>query len=189
MLGADTSRVNCSTDSVRLGTAAIAGHTYIWLPTTGLSASTIAQPIAKPTITTTYILEATLTSTGCKLRDTVTVNVLPSTVNASIRKYLRTCKGASGQTLGGTPTASLGTGPYTYLWTPNLYLTNNTVANPNLINTQHGNYTYIVQVTDSKGCLARDTARSHIDSCLSMLQVEIRIYVAVLRLTRETSPE
>ena len=162
--GTDTSRVNCSTDSVRLGTAAIAGHTYTWLPTTGLSASTIAQPIAKPTVTTTYILEATLTSTGCKLRDTVTVNVLPSTVNASIRKYLRTCKGASGQTLGGTPTASLGTGPYTYLWTPNLYLSNNTVANPNLINTQHGSYTYIVQVTDSKGCLARDTALVIIDS-------------------------
>jgi gliding motility-associated-like protein len=162
--GQDTSRVNCITDSVRLGTASIAGHTYTWIPNTGLSNSNIAQPIAKPTSTSTYILEATLTSSGCKLRDTVTVNVLPSTVNASVRKYQRICKGASGQSIGGTPTATGGTSPFSFLWTPNLYLNNNTIANPNLINTQHGTYQYVVQVTDSKGCLARDTATVIIDS-------------------------
>lgn len=162
--GPDTSRVNCSTDSVRLGAASISGHSYLWLPNTGLSSNTLAQPWAKTTTTTTYILEVTLNSSGCKLRDTLTLTVLPSTVNASVRKYLRTCKGASGQSIGGTPTASGGTGPFSYLWTPNLYLNNNTIANPNLINTQHGTYKYVVQVTDSKGCLARDTATVIIDS-------------------------
>ena len=162
--GPDTSRVNCSTDSVRIGAAAIAGYSYLWLPNTGLSSNTVAQPWAKPTSTTIYILEVTLTTTGCKMRDTMTLNVLPSTVNASIRKYLRTCKGATGQSLGGTPTASSGTGPYTYIWTPNLYLSSNTIANPTLTNTQHGNYSYVVQVTDSKGCIARDTTIVVIDS-------------------------
>ena len=162
--GSDTSRVLCATDSVRVGSAAIAGHSYLWSPSAGLASNTIAQPWAKPSSTTSYILEVTLTSTGCKRRDTIVVTVLPSTVNASVRKYLRTCKGATGQNLGGAPTASGGIGSYSYLWTPNLFLNNNTIANPGLINTQHGTFTYIIQVTDSKGCIARDTATVIIDS-------------------------
>lgn len=162
--GLDTSRVNCATDSVRLGSVAIAGQTYLWTPNTGLSSGSIAQPWAKPISTTSYILEATLTSSGCKLKDTIIVTVLPSTVNASVRKYLRTCRGASGQSIGGTPTASGGTGPYTYLWTPNTYLSSNTVANPSLVSMQHSSNTYVVQITDNKGCIARDTCLVIIDS-------------------------
>ncbi len=48
----------CSGDSAEL--AATGGYTYSWAPTTGLSCTTCADPVASPTVTTTY----TVTGTG-----------------------------------------------------------------------------------------------------------------------------
>ncbi len=52
------------------------GVTYNWTPTTGLNDSTIADPIATPLITTTYIMTTT-SANGCSASDTVIVIVLP----------------------------------------------------------------------------------------------------------------
>lgn len=64
----------CGGDSVQLGVTGIADITYSWTPGATLSDSTISNPIAKPTSTTTY----TLTQTQCDavLMDTVTIFVM-----------------------------------------------------------------------------------------------------------------
>jgi Ice-binding-like len=67
--------VICNGFSVTLGTAPIAGHTYLWTPATGLSSATIANPVAGPSVTTTYTLIETITATGCQMSNSVTVTV------------------------------------------------------------------------------------------------------------------
>lgn len=66
--------LDCHQTSVQIGTPAIAGNTYHWEPSTGLSDPNIAQPTASPGVTTTY----TLTVTGfnnCASSALLTVNV------------------------------------------------------------------------------------------------------------------
>ena len=46
----------CTGGSATIGTAAIAGYTYSWSPTSGLNNPNIAQPLASPTATTLYTL-------------------------------------------------------------------------------------------------------------------------------------
>ncbi|NDK54598.1 Ig-like domain-containing protein [Pontibacter fetidus] len=55
------------------------GATYSWSPATGLSDATIATPIAKPEVTTTYTVTMT-TAEGCTSSATITVNVVPAIV-------------------------------------------------------------------------------------------------------------
>jgi len=68
---------SCSSNAngAQIGVSPVSGVTYLWSPTTGLSASTIANPIANPLSTTTYTLTATNTSSGCTATDVVTVTV------------------------------------------------------------------------------------------------------------------
>lgn len=56
---------------------ATGGFIYAWAPTTGLSDSTIANPIASPTITTTYYVTVT-SANGCSAIDSVTITVMPT---------------------------------------------------------------------------------------------------------------
>jgi gliding motility-associated-like protein len=51
------------------------GGMYLWAPATGLSSTTIANPVASPTVTTTYTLTVTDTS-GCVGWDTVRVSII-----------------------------------------------------------------------------------------------------------------
>lgn len=59
--------------------SATGGGTYSWSPSTGLSDTTIANPIATPIITTTYTVTAT-SAFGCVASDSVVVTVLPKIV-------------------------------------------------------------------------------------------------------------
>ena len=103
-------------------------------------------------MTTTYTLVVT-DSKGCIAEDTVkiTVNPLP-VVNAGGPDTV--CSGTQ-VILGGSPTASGGTGSYTYHWSPGLYL--NSVTDPNPKATPVANITYELTVTDSVGCSASAT--------------------------------
>jgi gliding motility-associated-like protein len=62
------------------GITAGGGTSYSWTPSTGLSNPNIANPIANPTITTTYTVIVTNTLTGCTrtLTSVVTVNPKPT---------------------------------------------------------------------------------------------------------------
>lgn len=57
--------------------SASGGVTYTWTPSTGLSDTTIANPVASPSQTTTYYVTG-VSPNGCIGIDSVTVTVLPS---------------------------------------------------------------------------------------------------------------
>ncbi|MDZ4756846.1 MAG: gliding motility-associated C-terminal domain-containing protein, partial [Bacteroidota bacterium] len=63
--------------STVIGAPAIAGNTYSWTPSVGLSSTTVAEPQASPIVTTTYYLTETNTSTGCSKTSTVVITVVP----------------------------------------------------------------------------------------------------------------
>ena len=67
------------------------------------------------------------------------------------------CVGSSIATLGATPTATGGSGTYTYNWSPVDYLDNPTIANPVVAAKSPGSTTsYTVTVSDSHGCTGVD---------------------------------
>jgi len=71
----------CTGNSTVLGSTAMSGNSYSWSPATGLSPSTtVSNPTATPTSTTTYILTEKITATGCTKSNSVivTVNPLPT---------------------------------------------------------------------------------------------------------------
>jgi hypothetical protein len=75
---AGTNTTISTNDSLELGGIAVPGVTYAWMPETGLSDPTAANPKASPSTTTTY----TLTQTECNVISTsiVTVTVHPTRV-------------------------------------------------------------------------------------------------------------
>ncbi|NVO03232.1 MAG: T9SS type A sorting domain-containing protein [Bacteroidetes bacterium] len=72
------------------------------------------------------------------------------------------CNGFSAQ-LGGNPTATGGTPPYSFLWNPSAGLSSNTISNPILTNHTCGVY-YKVTVTDSFGVSDSDSIYIGLDS-------------------------
>jgi PKD repeat protein len=99
--------------------SASGGTSYSWIPATALSSTTSANPVANPTLTTTYTVN--VTSSGCSKTAVITVTVIP-TPTANAGPNVAICNGSS-TTLG----ASGGT---SYTWTPAVGLSSTTIANP-----------------------------------------------------------
>ncbi len=72
--GIDT--LSCNQNPVPIGTIPKPGLVYSWNPATGLSNPNIANPLASPNTTTTYILTTKHDGGGCTSTDTVTVKSL-----------------------------------------------------------------------------------------------------------------
>jgi subtilisin-like proprotein convertase family protein len=125
---------------------------YQWSPSTNLSCTTCPNPVANPAFTTTYLLEI-VDSFNCYVSKnvTVTVNLNPE---ASAGAPQAICPGNSAP-IGGSPTGSQGTPPYTYAWLPAAGLDNATAANPNA--SPAATTVYTVTVTDANGCTATDS--------------------------------
>jgi len=66
----------CKGQSTTLNATSVGGVSYTWTPSAGLSATNIANPIANPTITTTYIVTGR-NAGNCADDDTITVTVNP----------------------------------------------------------------------------------------------------------------
>ncbi len=144
---AGTDESVCSGGDVQLN--ATGTGTFSWTPSTGLSASNVADPIAAPTITTDYIVTLT-NGANCSDSDTVqvVVNELPV---VSAGPDQTPCLNTTID-LGGSPTGPVGS---TVAWTPATGLNSATDANPTL--TVTGDATYIVVVTDANSCVTSDT--------------------------------
>ena len=150
----------CNGGTAQLGvtvTGNPASYTYAWSPATGLNFTNIKSPIASGvTATTTY----TVTVTGCggtTVSSSITINYAnqPSpTANAGGTQNVTAC---SYRQLGGSPTASGGTSPYTYLWSPAAYLSSSTTANPTAV-LGSSSTTYYLTVTDANSCTASASA-------------------------------
>jgi len=131
----------CSGESTTLG--ASGGLSYSWLPTTGLSDPSIANPVASPTDTTEYVVTVS-NSNACTATDTVMVNVLQKPVaNAGADKFI-----TQGQsvTLDGSAKGS----NVSYYWTPNEYLSNDAVLRP--VASPPEDITYTLHVVSNVGC-------------------------------------
>lgn len=114
------SQTICPGESVAL--AASGGTSYSWLPTTGLSNPSIANPIATPLTTTNYVVS--ISNGTCTTTKSIIINVLENpTANAGTDKKI-----VAGQKtiLDGAYTGD----NVTYTWTPNTFLDNPNVLNP-----------------------------------------------------------
>ncbi|OFY51606.1 MAG: hypothetical protein A2X22_14480 [Bacteroidetes bacterium GWF2_49_14] len=89
----------------------------------------------------------------------------PPALSAFAGKDTLMCSGHS-VTLGGEPTASGGYTSYAYLWSPPDGLNDPTSANP--VATPGNSKTYMVSVTDGRGCVAVSFVNVHIDPCLGI---------------------
>ena len=123
---------------------AITGHpfTYSWLPTTGLSNSTISNPVDNATSGNTYVVY--VTSGHCSTTDTVTVTI--DSIAKTMASTPATCSYASTGTA--TATVTNGIAPYTYNWNSGALTATATALPAGL---------YQVTITDHADCTATDT--------------------------------
>ncbi len=120
---------------------------YSWTPATGLSCTNCANPIATPTLTTSYIVKVT-DKAGCSKIDTV--NVTADKVIASTSVVNDSCYAAKNGAA--TVNLSSGTPPYGYIWNTLPIQTTKTA-------TGLSKGTYSVAITDNIGCKGSATAK------------------------------
>ncbi len=163
--GADTTL--CGGLSVMLGGEPTAsggtpGYTYVWAPSTGLSNSAASNPTATPNATTTYTVRVT-DANGCSASDAVQVTILALPVaDAGADQTLVACSADSVQ-IGGSPSASGGTTPYTYDWSPNGGLSDTSASNP-YVSLLGSSTTFTLVVTSNNGCSASDQVTVNVNN-------------------------
>lgn len=130
----------------------LSNYTFSWSPATGLSSTTIQNPVATPLTTTTYTVTLSDTS-GCSVNRSQTITVVPNYTIFTIQSDSTVC-------LGETVNFSVTTTPagsYNYSWTPASIMDNPTGSSPTATFTTPGLNTIIVNVDNSGGCLKSDT--------------------------------
>jgi len=141
----------CAGSSVGIGalppSIGVPPYTYAWTPAEGLSATTIANPLASPKVSTTYVLRLT-DAEGCIGYDTVHVTVTPMPT-ASAGFDASVCAGDP------APLGSPGSPSFTYSWEPVDGLDD--PSSPLPIATPTATTQYILTVTSPDGCTDRDT--------------------------------
>ncbi|MFN5941923.1 MAG: choice-of-anchor L domain-containing protein [Bacteroidota bacterium] len=98
-------------------------YVFTWFPATGLSSSTILNPVCNATGNTTYIIRAENGIVGCEGYDTVKVRVLPNDFSL-FNNDTAICKGATVQINAAGDTA------FTYVWTPSTNVSNPLIIAP-----------------------------------------------------------
>ncbi|MEI6276468.1 MAG: T9SS type A sorting domain-containing protein [Prolixibacteraceae bacterium] len=139
-----TDRAICQYASTQIGAASVAGSSYSWTSNPTGFTSTLANPVASPSVTTTYNLVETVTATGCTWSHNVTaiVNPAPMAVagsNVSIEPN-------SSVQIGAAPVSG-----NTYKWTSSSAGFTSTIANPTVTPLVTTTYT-LVETNTSKGC-------------------------------------
>ena len=122
------------------------GAGFSWTPAGGLSSTTVADPVAQPSSTTTFTVTATLGV--CTKTANVPVTVLPAPVAvAGVSDTI--CPGQSAQLQG--------SGGIQYQWSPATYLSDSTSAGP-MVEQPASTVTYHLTVTGANGCSSVDSA-------------------------------
>ncbi|MEW6470621.1 MAG: PKD domain-containing protein, partial [Bacteroidota bacterium] len=138
--GKDT--VICNNTTVQIGSAPVAGNTYSWFPSSTLSSSTIANPVASPIAPSTIYIVTVTNANGCTSQDSVVVSMLAP---------LSALAGADGE-ICRNDSMQIGAGLITgqnYMWSPAAGLTSTTSPNP--IASPTATTTYTLSVT-GPGC-------------------------------------
>jgi gliding motility-associated-like protein len=139
--GVDTTVCRGKSISIR----AVGAASYSWTPTTGLSCSTCANPMASPDSITQYTVRG-LTPAGCTSTDTVIVNV-QQPLNISNSNGDTICTGGTARLFA--------SGAQAYTWSPATGLSSTSIATP--LAKPNTTTTYRVIGVDNKACFA-DTA-------------------------------
>lgn len=142
------------------GSPTVAGgtapFTYSWIPSTGINNTTIANPFATVTANITYVIMVT-DITGCQDIDSVAVSFNSSGPFANAGADNAALCFSYPILLGGSPSGSQGTLPYSYSWVPASGLNNANLSNPTAISVTT-NTVYYLTVTDAGGCTNLDSA-------------------------------
>jgi gliding motility-associated-like protein len=139
----------CEGTSTQLGITSNALQ-YSWSPYTGLNNPSISNPIANPTVTTTYIV--TLTYGRCSTDVPVTVNVNAAPIpDAGADGYI--CYGQNFQLQGGGGTE--------FTWSPATFLNDANLSNP--VSTPDKTIIYSLSVIDANGCQSLVTDQMKVD--------------------------
>ncbi len=133
----------CFGDTIQLTSGG--GIGYAWTPGQPLSDSTIANPLARPDTTTTFIVTV-LDPSGCTDTANVVVNVLPAPP-ADAGPDTSVCFGLSTMLQAG--------GGVSYVWDADTTLSSLIISNP--IASPIDTTTYYVTVTGANGCMWRDS--------------------------------
>lgn len=141
------------------------GGIITWSPSTGLSNSTIANPMASPTATTDYVITV-VDSLGCSNTDTITIVVNPvPTVNLGTNTAI--CDTTTLLLDAGNPGAN-------YLWQDNstsqTYLVDGAVAGV-------GSHDYWVDITNMYGCVGTDTITVDVTACSGINDPEAQLLI------------
>ena len=137
----------CINDEVQL--LASGGNNYAWSPSSSLDNASVANPVASPTETTTYIVYST---------DGVCFDSQDSVV-VTVHQTPMIFAGADAEIMyGSTYQLNAFTNGTNILWTPSYNLSCNTCPDP-IVNHLDEATTYYLQVTDSIGCRAEDSVR------------------------------
>lgn len=155
----------CRNTTLQLNAGASANATpltYSWTPTTNLSCSTCANPVA--TIAGDALYRVTVTdANGCSKSDSVRIRYSNLSSSHSIQNV--GCHGDSTGSITVTPAG--GRNPYSYSWNTTPVKTTATATN-----LKQG--TYIVTITDSIGCTKNDTGTvtqpSPLDAAISTIK-------------------
>ena len=141
---------SCDGGSVTLN--ASGGDHYLWFPSSTLSNDTIPNPVASPTVTTTYTVIVT-NAGGCA--DTATITVTISNFLAEAGPPSSFCEGTGGvQLFGG---ALGGTAPYYYHWwcdSTSTYCGIDSVFDDDPFVNPTTSTMYYLQITDATGCVS-----------------------------------
>ena len=141
---AGTDKTICAGSTTNL--VATGGSTFSWSPATGLSSTSIFNPVASPTVTTSYIL--TVSNGTCSGKDTVVVNVNPLPVVDA---------GTNTTICFGNTVNLQGTGANNYFWSPTTGLTSSSIPNP--VSTPTTTITYYLAGIDANGCANGDSVK------------------------------
>ncbi|MBI2279081.1 MAG: gliding motility-associated C-terminal domain-containing protein [Bacteroidetes bacterium] len=130
----------------------LSNYTFSWSPATGLSNTTIQNPVATPLTTTTYTV--TLTDAGgCTVNRSQTITVVPNYTLTTTQSDSTVCLG---ETVNFT-TITNPAGVYNYSWTPASIMDNPNSSTPTATFTTSGVNTIIVDVDNGGGCMKSDT--------------------------------
>lgn len=130
---AGVNRAICSGTAVSIGRSSTSGRTYSWAPATGLSNPTVSNPVASPTVTTTYTLTEIITATGCSATNSV---IVTAGTNPTVSITPNYCSGGGNVQLTSTSYTS-------YQWSTGS-------ANQSITVDRAG--TYSVTAYDANGC-------------------------------------
>ena len=146
--------ITASDTTLCLGQSALliasGGLTYAWSPATGLSNANVKNPIATPTVTTTYTCSMTFGS--CVKTVSQTIYVSNPSLSITAAPAASICNGGT-ILLSATPTN--GMSPYSYLWSTG-------ATAPSLSAIAGGAYT--LTATDAFGCTANASKTISISS-------------------------